>query len=240
MQNLSDAERWLSNGISGVPLMLHGGSIETVFETVNNCKMPPGVIDIGKGYFDDRADGRLFFTPVTSRLGEKYGELKREGLSEVNRRECVKITKNYAESNAFHNCVASKLNCKKAEVYSIIRDWRDEDLDFKEIQEALKKNGLNLTLQQIIAIDHYAKKRKGVIIEPKKSILNLPIHVSDDDDGAVYVECYEGLDSIHINGIELMGPVEKRLMKRFLEGRLKYRGFKTEKPVCHQIRYFEI
>jgi len=241
MQNLSDLRRWLSNEISEVPLMLHGTGIEAIFEAANNGKLPTGIIDIGEDYVNNSVDGRLFFMPVTSRLGKAYEKLKSEGLADVDGKSCFIEAKNYAELNAFSSYVASELGCKKAEMYSTIRDWAGRDISLRELQKALKKYGLNLTLQQIIEIDSNAKKRKGVIIDFKESTLDLPLHVSDDDEEAIYIECSEGLDKIHINGIELLGPVEKRLMKRFLEGKLEYNGFKTEKPEHHhKIKYFEV
>jgi hypothetical protein len=148
----------------------------------------------------------------------------------VNKEKCIRASRNYAELKAFHTYVASEINCKTARTYSIIKDWRDEDLSFEGVQRALMKDGLNLTLEQISAIDSNARRRKGIIIEPKESILEIPFHLSDDDDGAIFIECPEGLDIKYINGIELLGPVEKRLMKRFLDGKINYKSFEVEKP----------
>jgi hypothetical protein len=237
MQNLPSLEKWLNNGISEVSPMLRGDGIEMIFEAVNNGKLPPSVADIGEDYFDDCADGRLFFTPTTSRLGKRYEGLRHEGLSDVSKRESVRISGNYAAIKAFHTYVASEIGCKKAETYNTIKDWGSRDFSFKEIQKALKKDGLNLTLEQMKSIDSNARRRKGIIIEPKESILELPFHLSDDDDRAIFIECPEGLDIGYINGIKFLGPVEKTLMKRFLEGKINYKGFKVEKPaiLCQQI-----
>ena len=72
-----------------------------------------------------------------------------------------------------------------------------------------------------------AKKRKGVIIEPNESIMELP-HTTDFNRCALSFECPEGLDVKYIRGISLLGNVEKKLMDRFLDGKLKCNGFRTD------------
>jgi len=233
MQNLEGLKRWLKDGISENSLMLHGTSIETVFELTNTGKIPTGILEIGDDYIYDRIQNRLFFSPVSSRFkGKKY-----ERLAHMNKDDCFEDAKTYASFAGFINCLAYELNCQIAETYTILRHWENGSIGWEEIQTGLQKHGIELSIEKIIELHENARKRKGVIIEPNELILELPHEVAEDDNMAICVECPEGLDKRYVNGIELLGPVEERLMRRFLDGKLEYKGFKAELPEEYQYLY---
>jgi len=226
MQNSSDLRRWLSNGISENPLMLHGTSIESVFELTNTGKLPSGTINISESSVYEADEGRLFFAPVFSRFeGEKY-----KGLFEMDRKKCAEEAKTYAGYSAFTNFLASVLGCKTAETYTLLEYLGFGSVGWRELEKGLRKDGIKVSLSRMKSLYRLARKRKGVIIEPAESILELPHEVDEEDGCAIAVECPQGLDKKYISGIELLGPIEKRLMKRFLEDKLTYKDFKTEKP----------
>jgi len=222
MKNFEDLRRWLDNGISANPLAIHGTSIEAVFELAKTGRLPPG---IPRGHLlrdDERTENRLFFMPVDH---PKFQDQIYDKLVTHNRKDSLKDASDYAEFIGFTNYLASKISCRTSEVYGILMEWRSGDLEGKEIQDGLRKHGLKLSLRRINALDYHASKRKGVLIEANELILELPHQGKDEHLSFV---CPYGLDAKYINGIELLGPVEKRLMERYLQGRLKYRGFITE------------
>jgi hypothetical protein len=225
MQNLEDLRRWLSNGISD-PFMLHATSSESILELTNSGKLPTGVFDTLDPYVNDPVEGRLFFVPISSKFkGKKY-----KGLN-MTRSECFEDAKFYASTLAPVHYLANKLNCKTAETYQLLKSLERGDIGWDHAINGLRKDGIYVSKRQIIALYDVSKKRKGVILEPEKSILSLSNEAICHD--IVSVECPEGLDKKYISGIELLGPVEEGLMKRFLDSKLKYEGFKTEKPLVY-------
>jgi len=229
MQNFSELRKWLDKGISEDPLMLHGTSIEAVFELTINGKLPAGVISIDESSVYEHDEGRLFFAPVSSKFkGEKY-----KRLFKMNKDECIRDARCYAEQAAFTNFLASELGCKTAETYTLLGYLECGSIGWEELKRGLKKDGIEISLKQMKSLYNKARKRKGVIIEPTESILELPHGVDEDDNCAIFVECPEGLDKKYIHGIELLGTVENRLMDKFLNGKLNYKGFKTEKPLLY-------
>jgi len=227
MQNFPDLKRWLNKGISEDPLMLHGTGIESVFELTINGRLPTGVIGIceDSSLYEYTGD-RLFFAPVTSRFkGKKY-----ETLAKMDKSKCIDDAKFYAECDAFIDFLASKLNCKTAETYTLLGYLDVGSIGWRELKKGLKRNGINVSKREMTSFYKQARKRKGVIIEPNESILELSHEVALDDSCAIAVECPNGLDKKYIKGMELQGEVEKRLMKRFLKGKLEYKGFRADKP----------
>jgi hypothetical protein len=224
MQNFNDLKKWLKNGVSEDPLMLHGTSIETIFELADTSRLPSGIAEVHEGRVLEDTRGHLYFTPVTSKFkGRKYDE-----LGWIDKDRCIEKTKDYAERVGRTGYLASKFKCQTEEFYTILNSWSCEFLSWKEIQTELRKRGFELSLRQIGAIDSNARKRKGVIVEPKKSILELPHKVAEDDYSAISAECPNGLDKRYVKGIELLGPTEVKLIQRFLDGKLRYEGFRTE------------
>jgi hypothetical protein len=229
MQSFSDLRTWLSNGISENPLMLHGTGIESVFELANSGKLPTGVINIDEESVYEADEGRLFFAPVSSRFkGEKYKE-----LFEIGKSKCIRDARSYASYAAFTNFLASELGCKTAETYTLLGYLECGSIGWKELERGLRKDGIRVSIERMKSLYAQARKRKGVIVEPTEAILELPNEVDEDDVCAIAVECPEGLDKKYIHGIELLGRVEKGLMRRFLDGKLDYKGFKTEKPLFY-------
>jgi len=230
MQYFTELRTWLDNDISENPLMILGGSIESVFELANNGRLPPCIADDPGSSISLYTEGRLYFSPISSNFrGGKYAE-----LSKVTKKKAFKHVRFYAGMNAFHNYVASRLGCINRETYNIIKDLEDAHKGaLSDIQELFKKEGFNLTLNQLATLKRDARKRKGVIIEPDRRILELPHCVPIDDSEAIAVECLHGLDKGYIKGIELLGPVEERSMKRFLADKLKYEGFRIEGVTCY-------
>jgi len=230
MQNLPDLKRWLNKGISENPLMLHGTGIESVLELANTGRLPTGVM----GFCEDSpvyeyTEGRLFFVPVTSRFkGKKY-----ETLAKMDKNKCIDDAKFYAECDAFIDFFASELNCKTAETYTLLGYLEVGSIGWMELKKGLKRNGINVSKRKMTSLYKQAKKRKGVIIEPNESILELPHEVGLGDGAAIAVKCPDGLDKKYVKGMELQGEIEKRLMQRFLDGKLEYKGFKTEKPLIY-------
>ena len=134
--------------------------------------------------------------------------------------------------------MAASLGCTTPEAYSAI--YRNIDLSgdnktkqkvgkelFIGMKSDLEDAGITTSTDRLLSLYKNAKKRKGVIIEPNESIMELP-HSTDFDKCSISFECPEGLDIKYIRGISLLGNVEKKLMERFLDGKLKYNGFRTD------------
>jgi hypothetical protein len=229
MQQCEGIERLLDRGISQDPFMLHGSSIESILELAKTGKLPSG-----RTYYLEDEDRYvkelgLYFTPVTSKFkNEVFSE-------EVDKNECVRSSKSYARGIAFTNYLASRLNCQTPEAFSVIaHDWKldwKKNKNWKEVNEKLRKHGIDMSIRQMIGFHSHAIKRRGVIIEPNESIKELKPYYAPGAffiEQEMFVECPDGLDMKYISGIEMLGPVEERLMKRFLAGKMKYEGFIIE------------
>lgn len=229
---IQELKRLLDNKISEETLVLHGTSIQAIFELGIRGSLPSGKIRVREdGNIEDIDSYGLWFTPVTSKLkGRGYTWLEDE---EKDRDGCIESATSYAKGVAFIDYLAEKLNCRTAEAYSaIFYDW---SLNWKEVGEEYwkklkeKMEGLDVktNLRQMAVLHHYANKRNGVIVEADESIFELPCNQLLCDTESIFVECPGGLDIRYIRGMKLLGPVEEKLMGRFLNGKLKYRGFMT-------------
>lgn len=221
MQQYEGIERLLGRGVSKDPFMLHGSSIESIFELAKTGKLPSG----RTYYLEDEnryvKEPGLYFTPVTSKFkDEVFSE-------EVDKDECIRSSKSYARGTAFTNYLTSRLNCQTPKAFSVIAfDWR---LDWKknnqrELNEKLRKHGIDASIRQMIGFHSHAIKRRGVIVEPNESIKELKPYYAPGAffiEQEMFVECPDGLDMKYISGIEMLGSVEERLMRRFLNGRVK-------------------
>jgi len=230
MKNLEYLIRGLDNRVLESPFMIHGGSIEAVFELAKSDRLPSGIT-----YEDDfdGNDGRLFFFPVDP---SKFESEKYDGLSVMGRGICFKATKHYAEMTAFTDYLANQLGCQTAALYNILNDWGLEFIEPKEVQVKLRKHNLKLPLRNLASLESHARRRKGVLIEVDESILELPHGIDECDNNSLYVKCPNGLDKRYIKRIELLGPVEKKLMERYLQGKFRYKGFRIEIPMYQGCR----
>jgi hypothetical protein len=215
MSHCEDVRKLTDGGISQDLFMLHGSSIEAVIELAKTGKLPSG-----RTYFFEEEnryikDPGLYFTPVTSKFSSKY-------FSEnIDREGCIRSSESYAKGIAFANYLARRLGCQTPEAFSVIAfDWKTEwkkNKNWRSVNEKLRKNGIDVSLRQMRALHSNAIKRKGAIIEPNESIFELghrPSGVLYED--SMFVECPDGLDIRYIGGIGLLGPVEERIMRRFI------------------------
>jgi hypothetical protein len=224
MQQYESVKRLIGRGISDDPLMLHGTSVESIFELANTGRLPTGVLEVSDEETYDYLKGRLFFAPISSNFkGERYRE-----LSVVSREHCFRDAMFYARLKGAVNHLASELNCQTAETYTLLVHMHTGSIDWKDLQRGLKKDGIEASLKRIKSIYSKSEKRRGVIIEPDASILELPNEVAADDDEAIAVECPSGLDMKYVSGIEPLGPDERSMINKFIEGKLHYNGFRTD------------
>jgi len=213
MQRLVDLEMWLNHGISENPLMLHGTGIETILELVKTGRLPSGA---------NECKGRLYFAPAYDAFTNRKGF---KGLTS-SRKNPLEEASGYAKIAAEEFYLANLLNCQTAGEYEVIAiayvhgycsllGWRRE----------LKKIGIEMSLEEVTKLAHNASERRGVIIEPKESILQMNCFVPADDNFAIAVECPDGLDKKHIKGIKPLGQIEDTLIRRLSRGELDYKGF---------------
>jgi len=219
MLHCEDVRKLTDSGISQGLLMLHGSNIEAVIELAKTGKLPSG-----RTYFIEEEnkyikDPGLHFTPVTSKFSEYFSE-------NIDREGCIRSSESYARGSAFINYLAHRLGCQTPEAFSVIAfDWSTEwkkNKNWRSVNEKLRKNNIDISLMQMRAFYSHAIKRKGVVIEPNESILELrhyPSGVLFED--AMFVECPDGLDIRYISGIKLLGSVEERIMRRFLDANEK-------------------
>lgn len=197
------------------PTMLHGTSIEAVFELENKGKLMPSVPYGGDHLIPDPHRNRLYFEKPTPLINGRPAP--RNYPATV-----------YAKMNAFTGYFANEINCKKATTYHLIKELESGLHSFVEFKSLLDKEEINIPLEHIESLYDEGKKREGAVIEPHESILGLDHGKCWDDTDDMYVMCPNGLPIKHISAIELMGPVEKELMKKFLDGELEYEGFRID------------
>jgi hypothetical protein len=222
MQKYAALRRLINKEVSQDPFLLHGTSVETIFELGITGRIPPG-----KTYYleDENRylhDSGLYFSPVTSKF-ENMGYIE-----SIDREGCIDRAKRYARSCGFNHYLAHRLNCQIPETLSTIFNWKLRNNDWNILKVELEKQGIELSTRQMIGLHSHAIRRKGVIVEPNKSILELHHDIPGFDDESMFVTCEDGLDMGYIERIVPLGSIEERLISKFLEGRLEYRGFRTE------------
>jgi hypothetical protein len=206
-------EEWLDSGISDDPIMLHGTSADAILKLIKNGKLYPG--NVG-----DMKD-RIFFTPVFKwgDLSEfdKWGNLPEFDLApKLN--DALRHASDYARFATIRHCIMNQFGVsrrlyenKPNNTEHALIDLNDAKvLSDTELKEFCKNYGIKKPLLEVKRILDKYLKRKGVIVEPKMEILQLPYEFEDCDSLSVY--CPNGLDSKYIKGISPLSDIDRRTL----------------------------
>jgi hypothetical protein len=209
--NMPALRSWLDRGLSEKPLMLHGTSIESVLETAKTGVMPTGMLWDGDCKNSETV-GRLHFSK-----------------SSIGLKAAIRESEYYAKKSGFSNYIYASIGAATPYLQGFMQYWESKEETCMKSRQLYKKlredTGSDISWGRFIALEKNARKRRGVIIEPNPSILELP-HYPVSEYSDVVIKCPFGLDKKYIIGVKLLGEVEKSLTERFLDGKLSYKGFK--------------
>jgi len=199
----------IKKGISRAPLMLHGTSIESLLKLFDDEHLPTGrpfgatrnylYFSITKysGFKGTRFDGII---PIYT----KQRALHHAGI----------YAKNSAMTQYIMNALVSA-GISSSHVYKVYLNF-EEGFELSVRKEELEKaEELGEWWGKTRA---EARKRKGVILEMSKSILELKLLQDPDKDG-LRIFCPNGLNIKYFSGIKLRGKEEKRIFENYLAGR---------------------
>ena len=213
-------EEWLDNGISDDPIMLHGTSVDAILKLIKNGKLLLGDLGDLEGLKDFK--DRICFTPVY-KWGDlpefdKWGNLPEFDLApKLNK--ALQDSSNYARNATIRHCIMNQFGVSRELyekknldlIYGELYDLNDTkalgDADLKEFCKNFEIKKPLLEVRRVL--DEYLK-RKGVIVEPKMEILQLPYEMHGGDYITVY--CPNGLDSKYIKGILPLSDIDRRIL----------------------------
>ena len=204
----SVVEDILQNGISENPLMLRGVAVENIIYMFENGVMPPSTTE-------DESKNHLYFWPIRKnfkRFERIYREFERCGV-----KFAIEESKSYAKLSAadeyMMKVLIDELHMPPEHARKLYNHF---DAGFRyDGPKKYEKQALKLDWNNIYKS---AKKRKGVLLEPKRKILDdfIPKLPDGLDDG-IRIYCPKGLDIKYVHGVKPLGKIEEVILNSYLK-----------------------
>jgi len=190
---------WLANGISSLPLLLHGTSVDAIILLIENGVLPAS------------DSGDFYFTPVSRNFENSPYLISLEG-GRYSKKEAISTSRFYAKENAMAAYLKSELGFTPEWLWDMARWTKMQFFYF------LKDDGSvnSYSEKELLRISNEVVQRKGVIIEPNTQIFTLPYNPGDDKNTIAF-HSPDGLPSSCIQGLSILGEVEKRILSEYIK-----------------------